>query len=291
MNEEIKAIDKEEEKIKELQILTCYEADDRIISSVEMLEVLGEQETLPTFSSQYQKLDELIGGGWRPGELITITGITKHGKTCFARNLCSNLVSQNINSVFFSYEETERELLEKFPEPRPLFYLPKKLSSAKIDWISERVGEAVAKYGIKAVFLDNLDFVISQDLYKKFGNISDLIKFVVLDLKNMARHWGVSVFLLCHTTQEGMKGNVDIGNLKGSSSIAQISDFVLVVKRLKNKDTGLPGNKSKIQVLANRRTGRTGEFRLEFKNNKLIEIQDEVKDCKDFFKKNETYCE
>ena len=271
--EKLEEIELEEKKLKELEILSLYEKEDRVISSEEKLKELEAQKDLPVMSSCYKGLDNLIDGGFKAGELITITGITKNGKSCFARNLCSNLVAQCINSIYFSYEETERELLERFPKPYPIFYLPRKLSSQKTEWISERVGEAKAKFGIGAVMIDNLDFLLEKDIYKKFGNTSDLIKFIVLDLKNMARYWEVAVFLMAHTTQEGMRNEIDIGDLKGSSAIAQISDFVLVIKRLKNRETGLPGDKSKVQVLANRRTGRTGEIKMQFENNQLKEIE------------------
>ncbi|XOB40829.1 MAG: DnaB-like helicase C-terminal domain-containing protein [Candidatus Nealsonbacteria bacterium] len=263
----------EEDKLKELEVLGGYEGDDRIVSSDEMRKRLEKMESLPKFSSKIKNLDTLLGGGFRPGELITITGITKSGKSTFARTLCSNFVANDINSVYFSYEETERELLEKFPKPYPIFYLPRKLSSASTDWIHNRIGEAKAKYGTQAVFIDNLDFLLNKEIYKRHGNLADLIKFVVVDLKNTARYWEVSIFLMAHTTQEGTRRGIELGDIKGSASIGQTSDFVFVVKRLLEKETKLPGIQTEVKIIANRRTGRVGKFRLIFEDNYLKEYE------------------
>ena len=276
IEEQLRGVEVEGEKLKELEVLRDYDKDDRVVSSEELREEMENEFSKPSvkMSSNIETLDKLIGGGFKPGTLTTITGITKSGKSTLARTICHNLVQQEINSLYFSYEETEHELLEKFPEPYPIFYLPRRLSSFNTEWIHLRIGEAVAKYGAQAVFIDNLDFLLSKDIYKMHGNISDLIKFIMIDLKNTMRHWEVAGFLLCHTTQEGTRRGVEIGDLKGSASIGQISDFVIAIRRLKNKDTGLDGDKSKVKVLANRENGRTGEIKMVFENNLLKEVND-----------------
>jgi replicative DNA helicase len=273
VGEEGQKVEEQEQELRELEILRDYDKEDRVISSEEFQKELESDASnlSQRLFSKIPTLDKLLGG-FRPGDLVTITGITGEGKSSLARTICSNLVQSEITSLWFSYEETGRELLEKFPQPYPLFYLPRKLSSRKTEWLHERIGEAIAKDGVKAVFVDNLDFLLDQDTFKKYGNIPDIIKFVCIDLKNSARYWRVSIFLLAHTTQEGMKtGEVNIGSLKGSSAIAQISDTVLVIKRLKDKETGVEGNKSRLTVLKNRAYGKNGTVNLIFQDNCLTE--------------------
>lgn len=274
IEEEGQKVKEQEEKLRELEILLDYDREDRIISSEEFQKELESEALNPSqkLFSGIPTLDKLLGG-FKAGDLITITGVTAGGKTSLARTICSNLVQSEITSLWFSYEEAGKELLEKFPQPYPLFYLPRRLSSAKTEWLHERIGEAVAKNGVKAVFVDNLDFLLDKDVFRKHGNIPDIIKFVCIDLKNSARYWGVSVFLLAHTTQEGMKtGEVNIGSLKGSSAIAQISDTVLVIKRFKDEETKVEGNKAGLTVLKNRAYGKNGNVNLIFQDNRFNEV-------------------
>ena len=277
MNNDLENIKKEQEYLEELRILAEYDGEDKVISSKEKDEELEADFLSPSFRvpTRIPTLDRLTDGGFREGELITITGITKSGKSALARTLCSNFVEKEINSVYFSYEETARELLERFRKPYPIFYLPRLLRSCNTDWIHAKIGEAVAKYGIKAAFIDNLDFLLDRKLYERHGNVSDMIKFVVLDLKNTARYYRVAIFLTAHTTQAGMRQGIDIGDIKGSSSISQISDFVLCVKRIKDKETGLAGRYSRVQILANRRTGLNGEAKMLFNDQYLEELAEE----------------
>ena len=73
----------EEVKIRLQEVVSKYEGDDRMVSSLELAEEIRKELPVIGYKTGIETIDELIGS-FRDGQLITISGITKHGKTEFA---------------------------------------------------------------------------------------------------------------------------------------------------------------------------------------------------------------
>ena len=91
--------------------------------------------------------------------MIAISGPRKAGKTLLAQTLTSNFAKQDIMSLCFSYELSSRVFINRFPSELPVFTMPQKLRANSLDWLRERVIEALAEYGVKMVFIDHLHFL------------------------------------------------------------------------------------------------------------------------------------
>lgn len=225
-----------------------YSGDDRIVSGFEYLANQKEQTHKTPYCSLIPSLDRMIEG-FQPGELITISGPTKNGKTLLAQTFTKNFYHQQIISLWFSFEVPAKQFLSQFGKDLPLIYMPAILKAASLPWLKERIIEAQTKYNIKAIFIDHLHFLFDLMASK---NTSLQIGQVIRTLKTIAIERDLLVFLLAHT----QKGEGDsYSNIRDSSFVSQESDSVFMVKRsVKNKTEGM------IIVEFHRRTGIMREF-------------------------------
>jgi replicative DNA helicase len=231
-------------KIEELKE---YDGEDRIISSFEMeLEVRKNKHSRIRVKSGLPSLDRAIDGGFQPGELYALSGPTKNGKTLFAQSLTKNFYDQQFFSCWFSYELPPRQFLQCFPE-LPLLYLPKKLKSADIKWLEERILESFLKYHTRMVFIDHLHF-----LFDMFRTKSPSLEIgtVIRTLKTIAVENDLIIFLLCHTSKAGAD-SLGYQAIRDSSFVAQEADSVFMIRR--NAKAGQ--NAAELRVEFHRRTG------------------------------------
>ena len=84
------------------------------------------------------------------------------------------------------------------------------------------------------------------------------------DLKRLAVKWNIVIVLICHLRKTRLDVNPDLDDLKGSGSIAQESDTVIIIwretKRINNEV--VLSNNTNVSVQANRRYGLTGNIKM-----------------------------
>lgn len=122
---------------KKIEEIKNYDGEDRIISSFDMVKIVETGSTDVTFMSGLPQLDRLIEG-FEGGELVVISGKTGCGKTLMAQTLTKNLCKQRLYPLWFSYEMTARQFLNRFHKV-PLFYMPMVLKERALDWIDSKV--------------------------------------------------------------------------------------------------------------------------------------------------------
>ena len=221
--------------IKLEEELLSYSGDDKIISSLEMKKLIViEQRPEVKMMSNMPKLDRLING-FNGGELIVVSGKTKEGKTTMCKTLTWHFIMQDVLSLWLSYEETPRQFLKKFGNNLPLFYMPKQMHPGIIWWVEKRIIEAKLKYGIQAVFIDHLHYIIDM---AKMKNTSIEIGAVVRQLKSIAIRQNIVIFLICHVakTKEIIPTYEDA---RDTSFIAQECDTFLMIWRMEDNQAGL----------------------------------------------------
>jgi archaellum biogenesis ATPase FlaH len=224
-----------------------YHGEDEIISSEEMILRLKEKpESVINARSNISSLDQAVNG-FREGELITISGPTKQGKTLLAQSLTVQFVKQQYYPLWFSYEVPVRQFLNQF-HTLPLIYLPNKLKAHALPWFEERVQESFEKYHTRIIFCDHLHYLI--DL-ARIRNPSIEIGQIIRRLKNLAVSGGYIIFLLCHTTKGSNEDNLSYDSIRDSSFISQESDSVFMIKRTPDKGE----NRARLRIEFHRRTG------------------------------------
>lgn len=220
-----------------------------IISSYELLNKLheqGEYRPLVNISSKLPSLDRVIEN-FNDGELIAVSGPTKHGKTTFCQSLTRAFSEQQYFSLWFSYEVTPRQFINCFDDKDlPLFYLPDGLEARSMEWVEKKILESLEKFNTRVVFIDHLHYLF--DLVQR-GNISLTIGNVVRRLKAIAVKNKLVIFLLCHTTKPWGEGDdLSYISIRDSSFVSQEADSVFMLQR-----TG--ENLGQIRVEFHRRTG------------------------------------
>lgn len=226
--------------------LLKYDGEDQVISAYEMSLTFAErgQYTI-NVKSGIPSLDYYCDG-FRDGELITISGKTKNGKTLLAQSLSKHFAGRLYNPLWFSYEVPARQFLNQF-DAIPDIFMPSKLKAHAMDWIEERIMESFVKYNTRIVFIDHLHYLFD---IQRSRNPSLDIGAIIRRLKTIAVSNEFIIFLLCHTSK-AKDENETYESIRDSSFVAQESDCVIMVKRTPSEGE----NYARARVEFHRRTG------------------------------------
>lgn len=250
-----------EEALKE------YAGDDRIILMKDFKMPVYDESN--SFVSGIQKLDDIVGK-FEKGDIFTITAATGVGKSTFARELLIRFAQQEKMCLYFSYEDRNEGLIKKLGEDIPHSCIPLTLNDKSLTWIEAKVLEAVLKYKVEIVFVDNLKAI--TDFMAR--NVNNSIEFAMQKLKEIAMKYNVMIFLCAHIKKE--EGAININSIKDSSSVADTSSLVISLKRNPDKNQTKEdkeengermGNLTTISIIKNRNNGIQKGFTLMFKPN------------------------
>ncbi len=247
----------------------AYEGGDKTISFAEVAENIKNRPDKPKFMSGWKGLDDILDG-FREEQLITVSALTKSGKTSWCMDLTSRLKDQN--PLWFPFEESAEELVQKFldrGEEPPVGFTPQIMTGSTIPWIETKIIEGIAKYNSKVIFIDQLDFIVPMSGESHALRVGQAMR----ELKGLAKKWNIVIFLICHLVKTKMDLQPTLEDLKGSSSIGQESDTVILLWRETTRQDGevVITNNVNVSVQANRRTGKTGNVKLVYSNGKFLE--------------------
>lgn len=275
---------KKQQQLQRLQEAhRVYKGEDRVVTTEEILEeIKSEPEEIKYFTG-WDDLDNILKG-FRPNQVVSIAALTKSGKTSFSIDLTSRF--EEHRPLWFAFEETPMELVQKFldrDEKPPVFVTPRRNRFYDLQWLENKIVEGIVKYNCKMVFIDHIDFLVPF-----VGDRHDLkIAEVMRRLKAIAKTWGLVVFLMVHLKQADIDKHPTLKDIRGSASIAQESDTVLLFWRQAKRRKGeveITDNVN-ISVQANRRTGKTGNVRMKYENGHFIPFDwtiEEDETAKDF---------
>jgi hypothetical protein len=258
--------------------LKNYNGNDQVISSQEMqLRLSQTPDAILKVKSLIPSLDNLIDY-FQDGELITISGPTKQGKTLFMQSLTMNFCKQDQPPLWFTFEVPARQFLAKFTQV-PSFYLPAKLTPHAMPWVEDRMMESLLKYRTRIIILDHLHYLFD---IAKARSPSLEIGSVIRTLKTIAVNNGFVIFLLCHTTKGANEDGLSYESIRDSSFVSQESDSVFMIKR-----TPVDGETTaRLRVEFHRRTGCLERIVNLIKiNGFLQERDDDERDENQGFKK------
>ena len=229
------------------------------------------------YSTGWRCLDQFMQG-LRMGELTVITADTGAGKTTFCTQLMVNVAMQGvpvwINSWEMKPETTMRKLAsivlrrpmkmqdfsdhenEQFDEwsSRYQVYINPNTIGTDINKLAEQL-EMAKRLGVKVVMLDHLDYLVNFRREKLHEAIDETIK----RLHELAFSLNMHFLLICHPRQAANSAEeVGIHALKGSSSIKQYADNIIVLHRCARTDCSADPNKVKIKIAKNRMFGFEG---------------------------------
>jgi len=284
-----------EEKIQQLGEvvkLDIAEQGDWLVDSREIAERFVEEidvrfnsaGDIVGLSTGITLLDKKLGG-LRGGQLITIGGATKMGKTALALNFTQAFLNQGKAGLFFSLEMSSEELFERRVayEGRldsNLLRVGLKGSKDQGDW--SKLNHGVSKVKQQKLFVDEtpslhinqiktrariahrkhqIDFLVVDyiGLATGDGDRADLqMGSITKGLKHLAKELDIPVIALAQLRKDSQVSRPTIQDIYGSAAIAQDSDAVLLIYRdeAHNEKSPLQGI-AEINV-AVQRSGKTG---------------------------------
>ena len=251
---------------------------------------LYEEEDVETCLYPYQGLNDKLFG-IRTGELITVTAGTGAGKSSMMRELMHHLLMNTEHNVgVFSLEENIKqtafhlmsvqandriyikEIREKYSleqlkefERKTIgtrrFYAFDHFGSITTDEILNRVRYMVKALDCKFIIIDHLSILVSGlEGEDERRNIDQLMT----KLRSLVEETRCAMLLVSHLRRaSGDKGQeqgkeISLSMLRGSHSIAQISDAVIALERDQQAQDPIQANTTAVRVLKNRYAGETG---------------------------------
>lgn len=271
----------EQEKNQELEAFLQFgrptEAHDDCLTPLASLPRDYRREIEKGRSTGFECLDYYIQG-LRHGEVTVVTADTGAGKTTFCTQLMVNCAMQGIpvwiNSWEMKPETTMRKLAsiilrrpmkvcpfddhenEQFDEwaSRYKVYINPNTIGTDINSLAKQL--VIAKrLGVEIVMLDHLDYLVNTKKEKLHEAIDETVK----RLHELAFALGMHFLLICHPRQSST-GSEEVGMhaLKGSSSIKQYADNILILHRCARTDPQSDPSKVKIRIAKNRMFGIEG---------------------------------
>lgn len=243
------------------------------------------QEIQKGYSTGWRSLDHYLQG-LRKGEVTVVTADTGAGKTTFCTQLMVNVAMQGVPVWINSWEmkpETimrklasivlrrpmkiqnfnahENEQFDEWADRYKVFVNPNTIGT-DINSLAKQLIKA-KELGVEIVMLDHLDYLVNMRKEKIHEAIDETIK----KLHELAFGLSMHFLLICHPRQSATSGEeVGIHSLKGSSSIKQYADNVLVIHRCARTDSTADQGKVKIRVAKNRMFGIEGTTHLFYQS-------------------------
>lgn len=259
-----------------------YWGKDRVLTIQHLQNILEKRPKNLKLSCKIPALDNTLDG-FEAGELVVISGPTGEGKTTLAQSLSVGF-SDKGTPLFLSYEVTLSGLVERFknsgnlpPLVVPLSMEKEDTNLSELQWLEERIMEAIAKFKTKVVFIDHLHYLARMKNLSEEKNISFAIGAVMRDLKRIALEHEITIFVIAHTKKSEMGAEMTLYDIRDSSFIAQEADIILLIWREVEEnmdDMKEYTENAYIRIAKNRRLGKTGVAKMLFSNGVFLEKQE-----------------
>jgi twinkle protein len=260
---------------------------DGIVSGSTLWDLVNQKEEKAEVMYPYDGLNFLTYG-IRLGELVTVTAGSGLGKSQFLREIVWQILSKtedNIGLMFLEEsvkktakslmalaadkplhlpdcEVTDKELRDAFDNTlgTDRLFLFDHFGSTSVDNIINRVRFMARGLACKYVFVDHVSIIVSA---QESGDERKAIDEIMTKLRMLVQETGIALFVVSHLKRPESKGHEEgavtsLAQLRGSGSIAQLSDMVLGLERNGQHSDSTERNTTYVRVLKNRFSGLTG---------------------------------
>jgi len=230
--------------------------------------------------------------GMRTGELVCFTSGAGMGKSSIIRELMHHVMSnsqdnigvlameENIRNTAFNIMSVEanqrlyiKEIRDRFTKEQLVEWQDKTIGTGRFfafdhfgsisnDEILSRVRYMAKALGCKWVVLDHLSILVSGQ--EDNGDERKSIDILMTKLRSIVEETNIGLLLVSHLRRPaGDRGHEDgrevsLSHLRGSASIAHLSDSVIALERNQQAEDPTEANTTILRVLKNRYTGDTG---------------------------------
>lgn len=267
-----------------------------------------KQPTLDTFSTGYDYLDQVLGGGWSTKALYVIAGENKIGKSIWLANLAANAVKMGYNSAVISLEMRDRHVVKrlganmlgitmqdyaKLAEDQDM--IRKKLSNIGYEdlkqpgklWIKEYPTSSVSVKDVerwllkmeqikgikfKTVFIDYINILMNWR-NPNSENMYLKIKQIAEDMRAMGtrNNWAIITLTQVNRTGFGASGSLSLTNIAESSGLGHTVDWMggIIQDELMYAE-----NEYMLQTMLNRNEGYKNsrkKFNIDYSHMRITE--------------------
>ena len=262
-----------------------------IINLHDLGESLYDESYCETCLYPWSNLNEKTYG-MRTGELVTFTSGAGMGKSSIMRELMHHLMmntkdnigvlamEESIRNTAFNIMSVEanarlyiKEVRDQYTKEQLREWQQKTVGSKRFfafdhfgsisnDEILARVRYMAKALETKWVILDHLSILVSGQ--EDNGDERKSIDILMTKLRSLVEETGIGLLLVSHLRRpSGDRGHEDgrevsLSHLRGSASIAHLSDAVIALERNQQADDEQAANTTTIRILKNRYTGDTG---------------------------------
>ena len=269
-------------------------------------------EKLPSIPYPWRGVNNKLEG-MRAGELITLTGGTGLGKSSVTRELEHWLINHTDDNVgivaleenwmrtaegIMAVEANAKlhldsvkndigdEQLERYyrkvfmGENEGRVWIHAHLGVNHLDDIFSKLRYLIVGLDCKWVVVDHLHMLVLQALE---GDERKAIDSIMHRLRSLVEETGVCMILVSHLRRvEGNRGHENgietgLSHLRGSQSIAQLSDCVIGLERNQQSDDEVEASTTKVRILKSRYTGNVGlatSLQYDQQTGRLNEVDD-----------------
>jgi twinkle protein len=280
---------------------------DGIVSGASLWDEVSRP--LPPADCDYpwQGLNE-ITYGIRFGELVTVTAGSGLGKSQVLREIVWHLIQKtkdNIGLMFLeesvrktalslmslaanaplhlpdaSISEEERKSCFDATLGTGRLYLFDHFGSTSVDNIVNRVRYMAKGMECKYIMLDHVSIIVSA---QESGDERKAIDEIMTKLRMLVQETNIALIIVSHLKRPSDKGHEEgavtsLAQLRGSGSIAQLSDMVIGLERNGQAEDMRVRNTTKVRVLKSRHSGQTGpacNLLYNRETGRMFEIEDE----------------
>ncbi|CAB4124494.1 DnaB Replicative DNA helicase [uncultured Caudovirales phage] len=263
---------------------------DGILCGEDLWDKISDDTVAASIPYPWEGLNEKTHG-IRMSELVTLTAGSGTGKSAVVKELAFSLIQRGATVGMIMLEESVKstayglmslhlnkrlhisqegvpksDLKEAFDVTLGTgrVYLYDHFGSTKVDHLLSRIRTLAKSYDCKYIFLDHLSILVSS--MEETGGSGGLDERRLLDrtmtlLRTLVQETGIALFVVSHLKRPEGKGHengaqTSLSQLRGSHSIAQLSDMVIGLERNQQGDNP---NETVLRVLKNRFSGETGE--------------------------------
>ena len=262
-----------------------------IISKADLWERLNTERPAAMGDYPWEALNRLTYG-FRPTELITVCAGSGLGKSSILRELVMHVKNTTEHKIgcLFMEEAVERtaegfmgvdlstpvhlptssvkrgsqeykDSFERvFGDDRLMIMDASFDTGATVDQVVARVRYMAKALDCKVIILDHISILVSGGQH---GDERKALDEIMTKLRSLTQDTGITLFAVSHLKRPEGKGHEEgavtsVAQLRGSASIAQLSDFVLGLERNGQAECPTERNTTTLRVLKNRFSGITG---------------------------------
>jgi twinkle protein len=227
--------------------------------------------------------------GIRMAELVTLCAGSGLGKSTLLREIVSSIMAQsedNLGLMFLEetpertmrglvglemnkpihlpdcqYDDQDIDLVYDTMDYENRVFLWEHFGSNEIENVLGRMRYFVKVLGVRYIVLDHVSILVSD---QSNGDERRALDMIMTKLRTFVQEMNICMFLVSHLKRPEGKQLEDgavtsLGMLRGSASIAQLSDAVIGAERNSQSDDPIARNTTVLRVLKNRYTGKTGK--------------------------------